>query len=74
MSLSISKTEGNDIKMTKDYPEALMVAIDAEAVPEMPVQGQRQICVTVNYEDIIYLYGIRYKIILCFILKVVRGI
>lgn len=25
--------------MTKDYPEALMVAIDAEAIPEMPVQG-----------------------------------
>lgn len=26
-------------KMTKDYPEALTVAIDAEAIPEMPVQG-----------------------------------
>ncbi|PKU42172.1 rna-directed dna polymerase from mobile element jockey- hypothetical protein [Limosa lapponica baueri] len=42
MSLNISKTKGNDIKITKDYPEALMVATDAEATPEMPVQGQCQ--------------------------------
>ena len=28
--------------MTKDYPEALMVAIDAEAIPEMPMQGRCQ--------------------------------
>lgn len=42
MHLNISKSEGNDIKMTKHHPEASMVVIDAEAIPEMPGQGRCQ--------------------------------